>query len=218
MKEFDFQWTHLPSKNIEYNEERVKEFLSLTKLSQDFFQGKLCLDAGCGNGRYTYAMQQLGAKVVSFDISKEAVEKCRKINPEASVSDLMKLEPNPIFDFVLCWGVLHHLENPREGFRRVVSQVKPNGSLFIMVYHKDTQKRYKDGRKNWHKLSYENRLELIQQMINKYGGDIHGWYDAFNPKYNWSFKPKEIKKWFEQEGFKDITLTLEKNINMRGIK
>ena len=35
--------------------------------------------------------------------------------------------PNPIYDFVLCWGVLNHVEDPRKAFNIVASQVK-NGA------------------------------------------------------------------------------------------
>ena len=49
------------------------------------------MDAGCGPGRWTYAMQKLNAKKVdSFDISTEAIKLCKKINPDAYVFDVFK--------------------------------------------------------------------------------------------------------------------------------
>ena len=80
MTEFDYQWKNLPSEDIEYNDLRVKEFLSFTKLKPEkSIVGKDCLDAGCGIGRYTYAMQKLGAnKVNSLDISSEAIKNVKK--------------------------------------------------------------------------------------------------------------------------------------------
>ena len=218
--DFDYQWKNLPSKFIEYNEDRVTEFLNFTGLDKNSLQGKLCLDAGCGNGRYSYAMQRLGAaRVDSFDISPEAVAKCKQINPDARVSDIMSLKPDPVYDFVLCWGVLNHVPAPRLAFSHVASQVKPQGGmLHIMVYHKDTQKPYDEGRKIWPNLSPEQRLKLCEEKASIYGGDIHGWYDAFNPSYNWSFHEKEPKKWFEEEGFRNIKLVTKRNINMNGRK
>ena len=35
MTEFDYQWKNLPSEDIEYNDLRVKEFLSFTKLKPE---------------------------------------------------------------------------------------------------------------------------------------------------------------------------------------
>lgn len=216
--EFDFQWQNLPSVATEYNTQRVKELLKFTKLKSSFFKDKLCLDAGCGNGRYTYALQQLGAKVESFDISEKAIQKCKKINTKAYVQDIMELKPNPTFDFVLCWGVLHHLEKPCKGFKQVASQVKPKGVFHVMVYHKNTQTIYAEGRKKWINLTSDERLDLIRDMIRLHGGNIHGWWDALNPKYNWGFTPKEVKEWFKEEGFRKIKLTQKYNINMRGKK
>ena len=108
--------------------------------------------------------------------------------------------------------------NPRAGFSKVASQVKPRGILHIMVYHEKTQKFYQHGRRIWRRLSLKEKLELCRSMVEKHGGDVHGWWDAFNPEYNWSFKPKEIKRWFREEEFSRITLTQKYNINMRGVK
>jgi len=214
--EFDYQWKNLPSQYVEYNLDRVEELLDFTRLSSSYFAGKKALDAGCGNGRYTYALQRLGCIVDSFDVSPEAVEKCRAINPSALVFDLRNLSPTRRYDFVLCWGVLHHTANPRESFSKVASQVKPGGILHIMVYNKKTQRIYEEGRRVWKSLSLEERKAYCEQMVRRHGGNVHGWWDAFNPEFNFSFSPKEIEKWFQEEGFKDITLVKRYNINMRG--
>jgi len=217
-EEFDYQWNNLPSSSTEYSEDRVNEILKFTKLNKNYFKGKKCLDVGCGNGRYTYAMLKLGAEVTSIDISNKAVDACKQVNPNTRLIDIMEFRPNPIYDFVLCWGVLHHLEEPHQGFRKVASQVKPGGILHIMVYHKDTQKIYEEGRRIWHTLNREEKLNYCNKMIDKYGGNLHGWWDAFNPKYNWSYTPKEIKEWFKEEVFKKIKQTQKYNINMKGVK
>jgi SAM-dependent methyltransferase len=227
LTDFDYQWKNLPSKDIELNETRVKDFLSFTKIKPDkFIKDKYCLDAGCGSGRFSYAMQKLGAKRVdSIDLSQEAIVKCRNdVNPNAYVFNIMDLKPNPFYDFVLCWGVLNHIPAPREGFSKVASQVKKKnssegnnaGMLHIMVYHKDTQKPYEEDRKKWRNLSLDQQLKLCEEKVHKMGGTVHGWFDALNPEYNWSFDEKEIKKWFEEEGFSKIKLVTKHNINMRG--
>lgn len=217
MAEFDFQWANLASANTTYTPERVREFLKLVKLPASFFKGKLCLDAGCGNGRWTYAMQELGAEVISFDISPEAVEKCKSINQFTAMVDIAQLDPYRHYDFVLCWGVLHHLENPERGFAKVASQVKPGGTLHVMLYHKKTQEQYVEGRFRWGGWTENEKLEYCRHMVTLHGGDLHGWWDAFNPTYNWSYTPREVKTWFEKYGFRDIKLTQKYNINMRGI-
>jgi len=217
MTEFDYQWKNLPSKDIEYNDVRVKEFLSFTKSNPEkAILGRDCLDAGSGIGRYTHAMQKLGANnVKSIDISSEAVKKCKEINPNSFVLNIMDLEHNPIYDFVLSWGVLHHIEEPRRAFSKVASQVKKeNGILHVMLYHKDTQKVYEEGRKIWSKLSLDQKVNYCKKKVQQFGGTIHGWFDAYNPTYNWGFTEKEIKNWFEEEVLSNIKLVTKHNINM----
>lgn len=216
--EFDYQWKNIPSPYIEYNQDRVKELLDFTGLPPPFFQNKKALDAGCGNDRYTYALLQLGATVKSFDISAEAVETCRRINPDACVFDLRDLQLNRSYDFVLCWGVLHHTPNPRESFAKVASQVKSGGILHVMVYHEKTQRAYQEGRRVWKTLDLVEKMRYCEKMTRLHGGNVHGWFDAFNPEFNFSFSPKQVKNWFEEEEFLDITLVKEYNINMRGTR
>ncbi len=228
MTDFDYQWKNLPSKDIELDENRIEDFLSFTKIKPDkIIKDKYCMDAGCGSGRFSYAMQKLGAKKVdSIDLSQEAIVKCKQdVNPNAYVFNIMDLKPNPVYDFVFCWGVLNHVPDPRKAFTKVASQVKKKnhndgsgggGMLHIMVYHKDTQKPYEEDRKKWRSLSLEEQLKLCEEKVNKIGGTIHGWFDALNPEYNWSFEEREIKKWFEEERFSKIKLVTKHNINMRG--
>ena len=149
MPDFDDQWKKVLGKEYfstdnyyNLNQKRVNEFLKYTGIKpwykkKSFIDKKICLDAGSGPGRWTYAMQQLGAsKVDSFDLSPEAIQECKKINPNAYVHNISNLKLNPKYDFVFCWGVLHHTENTRKSFSKVASQVKKGGMFHIMVYFK----------------------------------------------------------------------------------
>ena len=170
MPDFDEQWEkvmeekHFNKKKgqFDFTQERVEEFKKLTGIRDNELTDKICLDAGCGPGIWTYSMQKLGArKVDSFDVSTTAIKRCREINPNAYVSNILELKPNPVYDFVLCLGVLHHNRNTREGFSKVASQVKKGGMLHIMVYDKKYDHEYDGYRghtsvekhKEWEKLS-----------------------------------------------------------------
>jgi len=241
MTDFDDQWKYVMEKeHLTYNksqfatnEKRIKEFLHLTRIKpwykkDSFIKGKICLDAGCGPGRWTYAMQKLGAKSVdSFDISQEAINRCKKINSDAYVFNIWELKPNPVYDFVLSWGVLHHTKDTREVFSKVASQVKKGGMLHVMVYNKANDWYYDGFRgdtcvekhKFWKTLSMNEKLKLCEEKARTKDGDVHGWFDALNPEYNWSHTPEEVKNWFVEEEFSNIRLIMKKpNINMNGIR
>jgi len=221
MAEFDYQWANLLSKHLYLNEANYKRFLDLVQLPPEWFEGKTCLDVGCGSGRWTWAMMQCGAKVVSIDVSEEAVKICKDINPDTIQVDIMTFVGLKA-DFVLCWGVLHHLPDPYAGFKKIAKWVKPGGRLHIMVYHKRGQKVYKPYRKLWPTLDHQERLTLCYDLLERYKGkhriDLHGWWDALNPKYNWSYRPWQIRRWFWGEGFRDVRLMQRYNINMQGVK
>lgn len=221
VQDFDYQLENLTSPDIEYNEQRVREFLDFTKLDPvKTIRANYCLDAGCGNGCYSYSMQKLGAmRIDSIDTSSEAVAKCKQVNPDAKVLDLMKSEKElyKVYDFVLCCGALSHVQDPREGFRLLSRLIKSSGGyLHIMVFNKGNQSQYEADRKLWPTLTIQEKLGLCEERVKKGGGTVHGWWNMLNPTYNHGFSPDEIKKWFSEEGFTDIRVTSTYPINVNG--
>ena len=75
------------------------------------------------------------------------------------------------------------------------------------------------------KIPFPPEANTVYDKVKKMGGGIHYWFDAFSPKYNWTFEPSDVKKWFEEEGFFQIKLrtkTIDNSIptsqvNMNGI-
>jgi 2-polyprenyl-3-methyl-5-hydroxy-6-metoxy-1,4-benzoquinol methylase len=215
--EFDEQWKHLISEKFlhernrfELTQKRIDEFLSDIKINKNFDSSKLirnktCLDAGCGIGRWTWVMMKLGpSKLDSFDISSEAVDVTKKLNPNTRIFDILNLKSNPVYDFVLSWNAIHHTKNPKLAFLKLSSQVKSKGWLTIRVYNKENDNIFEEGRKMFKHFSFDEKINFCLEKVKTEGGDIHGWFDIFNPEYNWSFSPDEITDWFYQEGFSEI--------------
>lgn len=108
------------------------------------FDGKKCLDAGCGNGRGSIFMSSNGATSVDcVDVSPmniESVQKNAKIfGFENSINThLASLEEIPFedetFDFVWCNGVLMHTHNPDKCLSELARVLKKGGQAWIYVY------------------------------------------------------------------------------------
>ena len=88
MADFDEQWEKVMGEEyfekkrgqFDFTQKRVEEFKKLTGVKDNEFVGKICLDAGCGPGIWTYAMQKLGAKKVDYVelIDLKTLEKPKK--------------------------------------------------------------------------------------------------------------------------------------------
>ena len=116
---------------------------------QDFRIGFRVLVAGGGTGDATiFLAEQLrhhGAHVVHLDLSAASIaiaQERARIRGLDNISwihdsllnlDRLGLQP---FDYISCSGVLHHLEDPDQGFRALRSVLAPNGAIGLMVYGK----------------------------------------------------------------------------------
>lgn len=228
--EFDYQWKNLPSPALEHNQDRITELVRMVDLPERWFSGKVVLDAGCGSGRYTYALQQLGAEVYSVDISPVAVELTKRVNPNRTF--LMDISNQKLwwsgtsheigYDLVFSFGVIHHTERPRETFQNLCEMVYPGGYLWLMVYHRDTQEQYRKMRWIFHHLPFQwMRMALVRLRVRKFKDVrereqyLHGWYDALNPRYNHGFTYRQIETWFKQEMFDPVRIK-SGNVTIRG--
>ncbi len=109
----------------------------------DHFLGKRCLDAGCGGGRYSFAMARMGAaEVVGVDVGDEGLLDARRRADAVGASNLefrkASLLDMPFedaeFDFVCCSGVLHHTPGVEQGLRECFRVLRPGGSLYLLLY------------------------------------------------------------------------------------
>jgi len=120
----------------------VDQFLEDCQLPREFFHGVRALDAGCGSGRWSYALAELDADLVSFDLTEGGIEAAHESlgareNVSICQANIFRppFEPES-FDFVMSWGVMHHTPDTHGAFRQLVPLVKPGGTLYVMVYER----------------------------------------------------------------------------------
>ena len=108
------------------------------------FEGKKILDVGCGSGRDSIYMTNLGGKVTAVDFSKEllniAMSKNQSINwVEDSLPKLPKTTTDTRFDFILASAVLMFLneENQLNSINKLISLLEVNGTLIFSIKEDD---------------------------------------------------------------------------------
>jgi tetratricopeptide (TPR) repeat protein/SAM-dependent methyltransferase len=102
------------------------------------------LVAGCGTGQHAIETAQrfAGARVLAIDLSRAslayAVRKTREArlrNIEYRQADILNLGSlNATFDVIESSGVLHHLRDPLQGWRVLLSLLRPGGIMHIGLY------------------------------------------------------------------------------------
>ncbi len=102
------------------------------------------LIAGCGTGHHSikFAKSFPDAKILAIDLSMSslcyAMNKSQSLgvhNIEYAKADILELKVlEKKFDIVSSSGVLHHLSNPEEGWRILLSLLQPDGCMHVGLY------------------------------------------------------------------------------------
>ena len=133
---FGWQWQHFTHRDELY----ADQFLGwIAPVVPGFFRDKLVLEGGCGKGRHTSLAAGWGARdVIGIDLSaavETAFAATRELeNVHIVQADIYHLPFAQVFDYAFSVGVLHHLPDPRSGFRSLASKVKDGGHISAWVY------------------------------------------------------------------------------------
>jgi SAM-dependent methyltransferase len=228
---FGRQWNRY---DVARPEEDDATFRVKTGVSPGDLACRLVLDAGCGGGRYARLIGSCGARVVGVDLS-EAVAKARAlcagmsdvIIVQADLLDLPLLDR--AFDFVYSIGVLHHSPDPRRAFAQIASKVKPGGQLAVWLYRRNTlpQEWLNSALRSVTTRISPSMLEPACALLGGLGGipvlnrtlnkianfsNHPDWtlrvcdnFDWYAPRFQSHHTAEELKHWFAEEGFTDVT-------------
>ena len=125
-------------------------------LSQrDIVAGARILDAGCGTGRYTMGLARRGYLVTGLDRSAALIAEAQKrvsttdLPVAFAVGDILALPSPPLFDGILCRGVLNDLldeHSRQEVFFSFARILRPRGVLILDVreWHATARRRSRE--------------------------------------------------------------------------
>ncbi|HET8752597.1 MAG TPA: methyltransferase domain-containing protein [Gaiellaceae bacterium] len=172
---FDFEHRRYEASDYTvFGPKLVDQFLERVQLPVSFFEGKRCLDVGCGSGRWSYALAELGADVTAVDLTSGGIEALYaeigdRPNVVIAQADIFELPfEAESFDFVMSWGVLHHTPSTKQAFDRVAPLVRAGGTLYVMIYEvgQAWSERATDALR-WllQRVSAERRYRLCRHLV-----------------------------------------------------
>jgi tetratricopeptide (TPR) repeat protein/2-polyprenyl-3-methyl-5-hydroxy-6-metoxy-1,4-benzoquinol methylase len=140
------RWTHLrKDSSTKYLNSYIQSkfpFAGFHLIDED--RNPEILIAGCGTGQHSIETSQLfkGAKILAVDLSMASLGYAKRKTEELGIesieyaqADLLKLNSlGRTFDVIESSGVLHHLENPFEGWEVLLSLLRSNGLMRLGLY------------------------------------------------------------------------------------
>lgn len=138
------RWKDLQVPTQKTIRETLQELFPIQSINESFASHPNVLIAGCGTGQHalTAALKYPNSHIFGLDISvqslafaKRKAEKMNVSNIEFFQGDLLNVEAfNRAFDVIECAGVLHHMQNPLEGWKVLTSVLKPEGIMLVSLY------------------------------------------------------------------------------------
>ena len=191
----------------------------------DFFRGKVVLDAGCGTGEETLFLASLGpAKVVGIDTSSGSLEVAWESAVRTGAKNVEFIEasvldesvfPDENFDYVSSLGCIHHTPNTHRAFHNLGRMVRPGGHLCTFLYNSYGHFLYNlqcDALDRWVGNDVDERVRVARRFFdwrwNKtfYREGIPAayearMYDKYGVLYRDSLALKELLGWYSAAGF-----------------
>jgi ubiquinone/menaquinone biosynthesis C-methylase UbiE len=131
-----------------YDQSRVllqERYFERNGLEIPFLQQKTALDGGCGGGRFSLVLKQMGFKDVhGIDFSAANINTAKAKRDARGITgvfyehgNVLSLPyPDQHFDFVLSNGVLHHTPSIPRGLSEMHRVLRPGGTMLIYVMEK----------------------------------------------------------------------------------
>jgi SAM-dependent methyltransferase len=224
LSSFDYQWRCLSEGDGMLSDAWFKEnvcqiLTEFTGVAPAWFQGKRVLDAGSGNGRWSYGLLKLGANVMAVDFSESGLERTKascEFSDQLETAKVNLLDPpkeirGRRFDMVYSFGVLHHTGDTFTALRNVADLVADDGLIFLYLYGSASWSLKKSIRNNWVRvrlagLTFDEKIETLRQLYPE--RDPHQCFDLLSPVINERLKFDDVKLELERLGFVDVVQTI----------
>ena len=128
----------------QYEENPYPRWIRLPQvISPEKTEGRILI-AGCGTGQHAIstARRYPRAKVLAIDLSRASLAYAKRKTLELGVGNIEYAQADILalssleerFDLIECSGVLHHMEDPFEGWRILRGVLRPGGRMRVGLY------------------------------------------------------------------------------------
>ena len=217
-------------------EERLPVVLHELGWTPRQLDGKVILDAGCGNGTLSEGLAGRGATVVALDLSDSVLRAhahCRAPGLHFVQGNLFypPLKPGA-FDAIYSCGVFHHTPDTRRAFRTVAPALKKAGDsrFFVWLYaergalfNATVEPAMKLTRRMPERLlvpfchALAPVVEASSRLLTRFGAAEHAprtlrdraiqLHDLLSPRYVWYHDFEEARRWAIDLGFEQVAET-----------
>lgn len=132
------------------------------------------LIAGCGTGRHSIAVARTypNARILAIDISRASLAYARRKTREEGLSNIEYAQADILdlgtiarsFDRIEACGVLHHLADPRAGWRGLIGLLRPAGVMRVGLYSESARRSIVEARRIIAARGYSSSVQGIRAL------------------------------------------------------
>jgi 2-polyprenyl-3-methyl-5-hydroxy-6-metoxy-1,4-benzoquinol methylase len=181
------------------------------------------LEIGCGAGWASNSLAlHYDKDVTAVDFTEKAIARAKEVSNLLGTqdkinfnhSDLFKFNTAAKFDLVLSIGVLHHTHDCRAAFDHAASFVRPDGFLFVGLYHFYGRRAFL---KLFHEIVESQGEEAALAHYRKLVGDDHddthvrSWFrdQVLHPQES-THTLESVMDWLEEDSFELVTTSIDR--------
>ena len=150
------------------------------------------LDIGCGSGYQLLTLKEIYPHLELYGIDIVKTEDLSEIINFSTVNlekDNLPFEQES-FDFIMCRGVIEHVNNPSKIFAEAYRVLKKGGKFHVLT-------------ENWTSIF----IPPTSIKLTRYGTNFYDDYTHIRP-----YTKKSLYRFFVSVGFKDISIKVERNL------
>ncbi len=173
------------------------------------------IDVGTGTGQLAAFLSLRRSCVWGIDFSDASLQKAQALKKKLHLDSLHFkkvdiMDQNQLtrlgrqFDYVLCFGVLHHTADPEKGFHHLVQLVKPRGYIALGLYN-SFGRFFHHLQKRALQIFFSQNENVKQWLLKKQIGYLHdsnrtrGWWsDQYEHPHETSHTLGEVLRWFRK--------------------